>query len=260
MAKADRPMPSGGEGFWDKPALMNLVADVLMLASGVALAWSAWQVVQRLPVFPLRQVVVTNAPERVTPLQLEYVVREAVHGNFFLVDLDAARNTFEKLPWVRHADLRRRWPDTLELGVEEHHAVARWQQQDAESRLVNDQGEVFSAASADDLPLFVGPEGSAAEVLARYREFSGEVASLGRHLQSLTLSPRQAWQFRLDDGALVELGREESPRQISERMARFVAGYGATAKKIGQRLALVDLRYTNGFAVSIAHTKQAGQP
>lgn len=258
MAKAPA-QKSSGDGFWDKPALMNFVSDVLMLASGAALAWAALQAAQRLPFFPLRQVVVAGVLERVTPLQIEYVVREVVKGNFFLVDLNAARGAFEKLPWVRHADLRRRWPDTLELRLEEHREVARWRQ-DAESRLVNDRGEVFSAASAEELPLFIGPEGTAAEVLARYREFGAELAPTGRQLHTLTLSQRQAWQFRLDDGAVVELGREQSPHRVSERLARFVAGYGETVNRLGAPLALVDLRYPNGFAVRTAHSKQAAQP
>lgn len=260
MAKSDKDRATWGSGFWDKPVLMNLVSDILLLASGAALAWAAILVAQRLPVFPLRQVVVTSQLGRVTPLQVEYVVREAVSGNFFLVNLDAVRGAFEKLPWVRHAAVRRRWPDTLELQVEEHAAVARWQQQDAESRLVNDHGEVFSAASAADLPLFAGPEGSAADVLKRYHEFTVVLQPTGRTLRSVSLSPRQAWQLRLDDGAVVELGREESQHLVNERMARFVAGYDEAAKRVGAPLALVDLRYPNGFAVRAAHSSQTARP
>jgi cell division protein FtsQ len=35
----------------------------------------------------------------------------ALRGNFFTVDLEAVKETFEKLPWVRKAEVRRRWPD-----------------------------------------------------------------------------------------------------------------------------------------------------
>jgi cell division protein FtsQ len=70
----------------------------------------------------------------VTPTQIEYAARSAVAGNFFTVNLDAVRAAFEKLPWVRKAEVRRRWPDGLELAIEEHVAAARWKQADAPPR------------------------------------------------------------------------------------------------------------------------------
>ena len=99
------------EGFWDRPALLNLSADLLFLVGIAGLAWAASMAVQRLPIFPLRQVVVAGELNQVTRTQLEYVARGAISGNFFTVNLDAVRASFEKLPWVRQVNLRRRWPD-----------------------------------------------------------------------------------------------------------------------------------------------------
>jgi len=154
---------------------MDLVADVLMVLAVVALAWAGATLLQRLPVFPLRQILVTSPLTQVTPAQVEQAARVALVGNFFTVDLDQVRGTFEKLPWVRRADVRRRWPDALELSLEEHQAQARWKRPDPASqevRLVNSHGEVFAAASEADLPVLSGPEGSAALLLTRYREFA----------------------------------------------------------------------------------------
>ena len=50
-------------GFWHRPALMNLCADVLYLVAAFMLLGAAWAAVQRMAVLPLRQLVVT------TPLQ-----------------------------------------------------------------------------------------------------------------------------------------------------------------------------------------------
>ena len=254
MAKKSKPTPAQNESFWDKPPLMNLVADVLMLLSSAVLAWAAVNFAQRLPGFSLRQVVVQNRLQQVTPMQIDYAVRDAVSGNFFTVNLDTVRAAFEKLPWVRHADVRRRWPDTLELTIEEHVAAGRWQQLDGESRLVNDKGEVFAAAAEGDLPSLAGPEGAASGVLGRYREFNQALAPLGRSLQSVALSPRQAWQLKLDDGLVLELGREESQHPITDRMARFIASYQEVQQKVGAHLISIDMRYPNGFAVRATQT------
>ena len=173
------------------------------------------------------------------------------------MNLDAVRAAIEKLPWVRRAAVRRRWPDGLALEIEEHVAVARWQQAEgAESRLVNREGEVFAAAGNAELPLFIGPEGTAPEVLARYRELAPLLAPIGRRPASLALSPRLAWRLRLDDGVLLELGRDQARSRVSERLERFAAAHRQATERLKARADVIDLRYPNGFALRLA---QAGE-
>ncbi|MBI3140382.1 MAG: cell division protein FtsQ/DivIB [Rhodocyclales bacterium] len=232
---------------------MNLFADLLFLASAVALGYTVVLAVARLPFFPLREVVVAGPLREVTATQIEYAARNAATGNFFTVNLEAVRAAFEKLPWVRKASVRRRWPDGLELSVEEHAAVARWKHADgAEARLVNRQGEVFAASSNARLPLFVGPEGTAAQMLDRHRDLSELLVPLQRTPQVVALSARQAWQMRLDDGVLLDLGRDQAKSGIRERLARFVAVYGQAQERLQARADVIDLRYPNGFAARLA--------
>jgi cell division protein FtsQ len=240
------------DGFWDRPVLMNLVADLLIVFAVAGLAWSAATAIQRLPIFPLREIVVGGTIDNVTRNQIDQAAHAALVGNFFTVDLDQVRSVFEKLPWVRQAEVRRRWPDTLELVIEEHVAVARWRRADGETRLVNDRGEVFAAASDQPLPTFAGPEGSAAQMLARFQEFSGPLATLGRKPETLVLSNREAWQVKLDDGLVVELGRDEAKHTLTERMGRFVAWYRPALERARlARATVVDMRYPNGFALRV---------
>ena len=240
-------------GFWDRPVLIDLVADLLIVFSLAALAWAASVALQRLPGFPLREVVVSGTLEQVTRAQIEQAARAALIGNFFTVDLDEARATFEKLPWVRHADVRRHWPDGIDLALEEHVAVARWQQSDGETRLVNSFGEVFAVATGSNLPIFAGPEGAAAQVLHRYREFTPPLAAVGRKVDAMVLSSREAWQVRLDDGVVLELGRDEAKHNLAERLTRFVAYYRPAIEKTQVAGGgVVDMRYPNGFALRAA--------
>lgn len=235
--------------------LMNLLADVLFVLGGAMLAVAAVLAVQRLPFFPLRHVEVVGVGgslEQVGRGQVEHAARTALTGNFFTVNLESARTAFEKLPWVRRAEVRRHWPDTLTLALEEHRAVARWKPaegQDKESRLVNSEGEVFAASTAEALPTFVGPEGSEALVLERYREFAEALAPMGRHPGTVVLSQRQAWQLRLDNGLVLDLGRDQPKHPLAERVARFAAHYGEAVGKAGFAAGIVDMRYPNGFAL-----------
>lgn len=97
-----RPAKPASEGFWHQPTLLNLLADMLIIAASVALAWTAVIALQRLPFYPLREVQVVGELSQVQRSQIEGAARGVVQGNFFTVNIDAARTSFEKLPWVRN--------------------------------------------------------------------------------------------------------------------------------------------------------------
>lgn len=252
MAKRDKRQPIG---FWDQPKVLGVTADLLNFAAAAALAFAAVMALARLPFFSLTEVQVETPLRRVTAQQIEYAVRSAVKGNFFTVDLKRVQSAFEKLPWVRRVTVRRVWPGSVAVGIEEHVATAVWKPGEGENRLVNTYGEVFTAASDATLPAFAGPEGSAPEVLARYEEFRESLAPLGRRLQKITLSPRHAWQLRLEDGLVVDLGRDQPKSRAVERLQRFTAEYAALSSQIEGPVLKADLRYPNGFAVRPVQTR-----
>ena len=245
-----RPQRDLADGFWDRPVLMNMVADLFFVLGAAGLVYAALLALQRLPLFPLRQLVVAGALEQVTRPQVEVAARSSLVGNFFTVNLDVVRGNFEKLPWVRRAAVRRLWPDGVEVALEEHVAAARWRRPDGEAQLVDSHGEVFAASSEDPaLPVFAGPEGSAAQMLGQHRAFARALAPLGRTPQALALTARQAWQLRLDDGLVLELGRDQAKSPLEERLNRFVATYNEVQQRIAGRAGLIDMRYPNGFAL-----------
>lgn len=228
---------------WDRPELLTATANFLYGIAAVAAMLMAILVTVHLPVFPVREVRVVGSVEQVTRAQLEAVVRGELRGNFFTLDLEAARVSFERLPWVRRVNVRRHWPDRLEVSMEEHQVLARW----GEDGLVNTHGERFEAASDRVLPVFSGPAEAAAEMARGYGDFARALDPLGRRVVQLTLSPRRAWTLRLDDGMTLELGREHA----QSRLSRFAAAYAASVGRMRSAPAVVDLRYPNGFAVRI---------
>lgn len=226
---------------WDNAAALNRTAGLLNGAAALLIVYGCIHYVVHLPVFPLREIRIVGDVGHVTNEQVAAVIARELRGNFFTVDLAQAREAFEKLPWVRKVNVRRQWPDRLEVAVEEHQPLARW----GSAALVNAHGEVFEAAINGTLPVFFGPEGTAAEVVARYAEFDRLLASIGRKVVLITLSARRAWQLRLDDGMVLQLGREN----LEARLAGFVSAYQRTVARLPQPPSHVDLRYSNGFAV-----------
>ena len=260
-ARAARPARAvEGNGLWDRPQLLNLISDVLMVVGAAGLGYAAVAALSRLPAFPLREVVVMTPLAQVTNAQLEYVARSSLRGNFFTVDLDDVRASFEKLPWVRRADVRRRWPGGVEVRLEEHVASAYWRVgETGDMRLVNRYGEVFSAASNAKMPVFSGHECSSSVLLAKFDEFTGKLGPLGKQLVGVSLSAREAWQLKLDDGLTIELGHDQVKAPIDERLARFVRHYPKARTELNMNVAVVDLRYPSGFALRPIQVEPSGK-
>jgi cell division protein FtsQ len=206
-------------------------------------------------VFALRTVRVDGDLQHVVRADVIRALRGKVRGTFFTVDLEAMRALFEGIPWVRRAEVRRRWPDRLEVRIEEHLALARWGQ-GKEARLVNTRGELFPGRSDAALPLFSGPIGTEGEVARRYASFRELLAPLALEPQQVVLSSRFAWQLRLSNGLTVQLGRDSDKDSLEERLAKFVAAYPQTLGRMGRRSDYVDLRYPNGFALRVPESQK----
>jgi cell division protein FtsQ len=257
-----RPARDSGPGLWHRPQVLNLIADLLLVLGATGLGYACVSAVSRLPVFPLQAVEVVTSLNHVTTDQLDIVARSSLKGNFFTVNLDDVRTSFEKLPWVRRADIRRRWPGVIEVRLEEHVATAYWRVGDTgDMRLVNRYGEVFTAASNAKMPVFTGPEGSAGVLLTKFNQFAGKLGDLGEHLVGVSMSAREAWQLKLDDGVTIELGHEQPGQSLDERLERFVSQYPKARAQLNLKVAVVDLRYPNGFALRPAAAEAvAGKP
>lgn len=258
---AGRERVRAERGLWHRPALLNLISDLLMLFAAVGLGWALVTWFLAKPLFPLREVILLSPAAEVTEAQLEYVARTAVRGNFFTVNLEDVRAAFETLPWVRRAEVRRRWPDGIELRLVEHQAVAHWTPSESgEARLVNRDGEVFVASSSEVMPQLSGPQGTSGRLLTRYRELSALLQPMNLRLVNVALSAREAWQLTMENGLVILLGREPDPRVLDGRLKRFVKAWPELEQHIGTTtVAVADLRYPGGFALTPAHGVPAGK-
>jgi cell division protein FtsQ len=190
-------------------------------------------------------------------------VAPKVAGNFFTVRLDAVREAFESVPWVRRATVRRQFPNRLRVVLQEHKAVALWGA-DREAKLLNGYGEVFEANLGDveqeALPRLSGPEGESAQVLAMYLALQPVLETLDLGLSELMLSGRGSWQLTLDTGARVELGRGTVP-EVVERTGGFVQTLTQVTSHYGRRpeaLVSADLRHVNGYAIRLRGVTTTG--
>jgi len=260
---------------WDNARLLNAIADLLYLAAAALAVWLVAQAAVRSPFLPVRTVVVEGSPLRVDAESVSAALEGRVAGNFFGLRLADVRRELGKLPWVRQVEARREWPDRIVVRFEEHRPLARWSDRSSGNRLVNTRlvntrlvntrlvntyGELIDAESDVELPQLGGPAGTEREVARRYLAIRELVAPLGTEPTHVTLSARYAWQVRLANGLVLELGRDQARQSLEERLARFVAAYPRTAALLNQTLGNVDLRYPNGFAIRLPEPPAADVP
>jgi cell division protein FtsQ len=240
---------------WSLPALPWRRIGVLAggLAALLVLGWLLVLLLDQ----PIERVTVEGGFQRITAPEVEKAVRAELRGaGLVSVDLARVSRALRRLPWVDVATVQRSWPRGLTVHVTEQTAVARWNAAD----LVNARGERFLAAARfvpPELPQLSGPEGTEAEVVARYLAAQGRIVEAGMRLAALQLDARGAWELTLDNGVRVRLGRQ----RYDERFERFAV---AALRLVAQRAAdidYVDMRYTNGFAVGwrAGSTRLAGR-
>lgn len=245
---------------WDDVPQLRSITGALMSFSVLALLFGAIHYGLHLPgVFPLHTVQLAESPQRVEAQDIQQVVRSEMRGNFFTVDLKRLRLALEQVPWVRNVSVRREFPDRLEVKLEEHQALARWNG----TELVNQQGEVFNAVSDQALPEFIGHDGASGLMARQYLQFSRQLAPLKLQIAQIRLSPRHSWQLRLSNGLVLKLGHE----QLEQRLAIFTRVYPYSLAELPDsvlqadagkspshgtvRVNYVDMRYRNGFAVRL---------
>lgn len=210
----------------------------------VLLAGAAWYGYASLVSRPIQRVEFTGDVDRVPPAALEALADGIKRASANGVRMESVREAARRVPWVREASVRRRFPDALEIRVEAYEAVARW----GEQGMVSARGEVFPARTSQKLPVFRGPDGSAAAMAAAYPAIAATLAPVGT-VSELRLNARGAWQVALDTGLTLELGRGD----VQPRLARFAAAWPQLAAQ-GVQTKHADLRHPNGFALKKAGT------
>lgn len=194
--------------------------------------------------FPLRTVEICSPLKHLNEAELKASVSPFLDKGFFALDVQAVQACLKGLPWVQSVDIRRVWPDRLLVSVEEKTAQAKW----GEKGVLSTEGVIFYpevATIPEKLPQFDGPTSEALLMQQQYFALLEQLGTVGLTIQALNLSLNGTLKIVLDNGISIRLGKNT----MNERMARFVLAYQGSLQAQSQRIAYVDLRYTNGLAI-----------
>ena len=230
--------------------LMGWILALALVALPVVAVVNGWVGGER---WPLRTLRVQGDLHRVDETKLRATVLPFAQRGLFAVKLDRIQVAVNALPWVENAEVRKHWPDVLEVRIREHRPYAQW----GTDRLLSHQGKLFAAGNVMDLPkglpMLDGPDARVPEVVALYNQARERLANAGG-VRGVAVDRRGSWSITLANGTDVVLGRQDANARL-QRFAQLLPRL--VAQHPGQQLTRADLRYTNGFALVWADLPEA---
>ncbi|MDD3575947.1 cell division protein FtsQ/DivIB [Halothiobacillus sp.] len=206
--------------------------------------WGFWQKLQ----VPVTHIVVQGATPEASAHWVRQELSRVKGEDIWRVDLADVQAQLLKNTWLTHADVRRVWPDTLVVEIAIHHPIARWQG----DQLLDSDGSVFQPngmsrglVNTEALPNLSGPDGRQWAVWERYLSLKPALAAQGLEMTGLIENSRGSLDVMLQGGTKIRLGTE----QIESRLQRLLDVYPKTLAGKFDQIAVIDLRYTNGFSV-----------
>ena len=238
--------PSSRSGEWKKtwgPPLRWLGVALVFAAAGYG-ARVGGQKLQEPGAFPLRQVRIEGELRNLAEPDFQSLAKTDVGQNFFVANLDDLNAALAANPWIETVSVRRWWPDTVQIKLRERIAFGHWGEHD----MVDVNGVRFRPSALRQpgpWPKLSGPDGHEKILIEAYREARNLLDPLGLKLVRLAQDARRAWWLTFDNGLQVHMGRE----QFEQRLRRLARIYPRLLAWQIERIAVVDLRYVNGFAV-----------
>ena len=240
------------QGFWDDISLMQAVTRMMLwvAAALLTIACVGW-FLQR-PFFAINQFrfVGDVAQLEVKPTHdlIEQNLGQGLSGGFFSMNLYQVQNSLQNLGWVKSTSVRKVWPHSIEIHITEYKPLAIWK-----DRYLSPEGQLFATRLSDvqraQLIEAEGPDAASKLGAEQIPVIQQWFAPLGWAVKKVVLSERYSWQVNFTNGAVVELGRADTPSAIEERVHRLQQSMSFVQENIGNTGAYIDLRYPNGFAM-----------
>lgn len=181
--------------------------------------------------------------------QLQPAIEKYTKTNLYLLDTKAFEKELQKNPWVHSVSMTHIWPEKLIIKVHEQKPVALW----GEDAMLAENGTIIKAklpankmpTGKASLPTLFSPNDKGRNMAAGFLEIRQWMKGFPLKVVEFKEDMRGSWQVTLENGMVLKIGREHHQK----RLRRFMVGYQESLKNIINTIKVVDLRYTNGFAV-----------
>jgi cell division protein FtsQ len=194
---------------------------------------------------PIRYVRTEGVFQHLSKEEIKTALMPLVTASIFDADMQKIHETVAKLAWVKDASVERVWPDTVDIKVHERKAYVRW----GKNGLLTEYGELFTPSDVErfqSLLLVEGPNQQEEKTLEIMKGVKIALEDQALELAEFKVNEREAWEIKLKTGLEILLGRTEQLKKLQ----RFLNTLPVLGQEKMAAMALVDLRYPNGYAVS----------
>lgn len=222
-----------------------LVITLLLLAGLVWIFEQKMAAAMHLPEVPIKYVRTEGVFQYLNKDEIRTALQPLVMTGFFEADMQAIQLAVSALPWVETVTVKRIWPDTIDIKVQEKKPYARW----SRNSLITEQGVIFTPKDITPhahLTVVTGPDRQQVKILEMMKGIKTTLADQSMELVEFSVNDRWAWRIRLATGLEILLGRNEQLKKLQ----RFLKTLTVLGQEQVDAMAVVDLRYPNGYAVS----------
>jgi cell division protein FtsQ len=172
-------------------------------------------------------------------------------SSIFEADPQEIRARLEARPWVARAEVRRVWPNRIEVLIVERRPMALWQL-DGKLHVIDREGIPITAHDPQrfaSLLRVVGP--GAAEQAARLVDLLGRQPGLKPRVAMAILVGQRRWNLRLDNGVEVRLPEEGAEVALSE-----LADLDREQQILAREIDAIDFRFPDRLIIKLPEGSQ----
>ena len=215
----------------------------LTLISGLAI--TGYHQLTRTDVLPIEKIKVSGEFDQLKRHDFQQIIESEIEGNFFTVNVTDVYSSLIALPWVEKVWIHRIWPNTIKIDLKEQKPIAILKKQG----LINVDGEIFTQDSSsfeDELPLFVVAKQYTQAAVHQYQKNLAILSKNNLKTQVFYYDERKSQTILLVNGIELIVGNIDT----EQRLKKFAQAYKNYLQYDKRKIKKVDLRYTNGLAVS----------
>lgn len=197
---------------------------------------------------PVQQIRFATEPQYSDTAHLRQELRPWVSTGLFAVNVGKVKSVLEDQPWIALATVRRSWPSTLELFVQEHQPFARF----GEDALVTTEGEIIRPQNVKNfasLPQLIGDPQQAKKMVAAARLLQQNQDLADWSLRLLRQDKYGALRAEFGNGPELFFGAS-SMNDSLQRLASALPSIQRIASKNKVSIDYLDLRYQHGIAAA----------
>ena len=255
---------------WNTPRALNIFSLIIGSFTFLYLLFLCYSWIISHKHFALKHVVVevvTDDNPNIDNQGIQQAIKTTLNGTTLSTDLKMMAELILDNPWIEQVVIRRVWPNTIVIRLQERRLIALWNNK----YLISEFGEVTNIPVTNYknvekklgcyLIKIEGPKKFLNKIVARAEKTSDLLANINKKISHFRLTEQFSWEAETTEGMTLRLGGDDLHGPMHYRLENFTKSYSDLSHKLTEKgirppeIHYVDLRYAKGFAIKTKNKK-----